>query len=168
MNEVLIRTVIKEDINACSQIEALCFEPSEAASYEKIRCRQQQYPIGFLVAELEGNVIGFINCGATNEPDLADEEFKDMIGHDEDGKNLVIFSLAVHPDFQRSGVAGKLITLFSEQAKDHHKQSILLLCKSHLIVFYEQFGFENMGQSASEHGGFSWWEMSKLLDIKKS
>ncbi len=53
---------------------------------------------------LKGKVIGFINCAATDKPDLADEAFKDMIGHDPAGKKLVIFSVAVTPEYQKRGV----------------------------------------------------------------
>ena len=159
MNEVLIRTVEESDIQSCHQIESLCFEPSEAATLDKIRSRQQQYSDGFLVAELNDRVIGFINCGASDKPDLADEEFKDMIGHDPKGKNLVIFSVAVTPEFQKTGVSQKLIKTFLNRAKDQSKKSILLLCKPNLIPYYAKFGFKNCGESQSNHGGFSWWEM---------
>lgn len=163
MNDILIRQVTEKDLLFCTEIEGLCFEPSEAASYEKIFSRQQQYAAGFLIAELKGKVIGFINCGATNSPDLTDEEFKAMVGHDDLGKNLVIFSLAVHPDFQKKGVAKQLLTVFIARSIEQNKSTLLLLCKSSLVSFYEDRGFINDGSSNSEHGGFSWWEMSKQL-----
>ena len=159
MDNVLIRIVKKEDVQSCYQIESMCFEPSEAATLEKVRSRQQQYSDGFLVAEYENRVIGFINCGATDKPDLADEEFKDMIGHNPAGKNLVIFSVAVTPEFQKSGVSRRLMENFLERAKDQDKESVFLLCKTNLVSYYEKFGFKNCGESQSEHGGFSWWEM---------
>ncbi len=159
MNEVLIRIVKETDVRSCHQIESLCFEPSEAATLDKIRSRQKQYSDGFLIAELNDRVIGFINCGATDKPDLADEEFKDMIGHDPDGKNLVIFSVAVTPDNQKTGVSKKMMKVFLDRAKDQNKGSILLLCKTNLVTYYENFGFKNCGESQSDHGGFSWWEM---------
>ena len=164
MNEVLIRTVREADVRSCHQIESLCFEPSEAATLEKIRTRQQQYPEGFLVADIDGQVIGFINCGSTDKPDLADEAFKDMIGHDPMGKNLVIFSVAVMPENHKTGVSRKLMETFLDKAEYQDKESVLLLCKSNLVSYYEKFGFKNCGESQSEHGGFSWWEMRRDLN----
>jgi len=159
MDKLIIRTLNEKDVVPCFHIETLCFETSEAASLEKIQIRQQQYPDGFLVAEYNGTVIGMINSGATDKPDLADEEFKDMVGHDPDGKNLVVFSLAVDPDFQNKGVSQHLMQAFLNRAKILDKRSILLLCKSDLVPYYEKFGFKNCGESQSNHGGFRWREM---------
>ncbi len=159
MDNLIIRTAEEKDTHRCFQIESLCFEPSEAASLHKIQIRQQQYPDGFLIAEYNGSVIGMINSGATDKPDLADEEFKDMIGHDPGGKNLVIFSVAVIPEFQNKGISQKLMMAFLERAKDLDKRSVFLLCKSDLVTYYEKAGFNNCGESPSKHGGSSWWEM---------
>lgn len=164
MNQVSIREVKEEDVRSCHQIEFLCFEPSEAATLEKIRCRQQQYPEGFLVAELENEIVGFINSGATNEPDLSDEEFKDLIGHDPEGKNLVIFSVAIKPDYQKAGISRRLMEVFLKRAKTQNKKEVFLLCKAHLITYYEKLGFRNAGESKSDHGGFSWKEMRQKLN----
>jgi len=150
---------MEEDVRSCHQIESLCFEPSEAATLKKIQIRQQQYPEGFLVAEEDHRVIGFINCAATDKPDLADEEFKDMIGHDQKGKNLVIFSVAIMPEYQKTGLSKRLMKDFLKRARDQKKEFVLLLCKTNLVPYYEKFGFKNCGESQSDHGGFSWFEM---------
>ena len=36
---------------------------------------------------------------------------------------------------------------------------MILTCKEELIPYYEQFGFENRGLSASVHGGAAWYDM---------
>ena len=164
MSHISIREIDATDVNSCYQIESLCFEPSEAATVEKIRCRQQQYPEGFLVAEIENKIVGFINSGATNEPDLSDEDFKDLIGHDPEGKNLVIFSLAITPSHQKTGVSRSLMEAFLERSKTKNKKEVLLLCKNHLVTYYEKLGFINAGESKSDHGGFSWEEMQLILN----
>jgi GNAT superfamily N-acetyltransferase len=41
-------------------------------------------------------------------------KWKDMVGHDKDGKNIVIFSLAVLPEFQGNGISKKLMEGFIE------------------------------------------------------
>ncbi len=111
-------------------------------------------------------MIGFINYGAKDKPDLADKKFKDMIGHDPKGKNLVIFSVAVMPENQKRGVSRKLMEHFLEIANDQGKESVLLLCKTQLVPYYESFGFENRGKSQSDHGDFSWWEMQFSISEK--
>ena len=131
---------------------------------QKIKKRATIFPQGFLVALGEGKVVGFINSGATNKPDLADEEFKDMVGHDTDGKNIVILSIAVAPSYQGRGVSRPLMERFIDRACVLGKRAILLLCRENMIGYYKKFGYADAGVSASTHGGGRWHEMR--LDLK--
>jgi ribosomal protein S18 acetylase RimI-like enzyme len=159
MENVTIRQVIGQDLDASYRVESQCFLPSEAASKEKIEKRIRIFPQGFLVAEFEGTVVGHVNSGATNKEDITDEAFKDMVGHSDDGKNLVIFSLAVLPEYQKQGIAQQLMLRFIEEAKRCKRQKILLICKADLIAYYQKYGFMYGGKSDSVHGGFDWHEM---------
>ena len=164
MNNVKIRGVIAEDLDACFTVESLCFLPSESASKENIEKRIQLFPQGFFVAELDGTVIGHINSASTCKEDITDEEFKAMVGHDDFGKNMVIFSIAVLPEFQRKGIARQLMIRFIEASKKLKKRKIMLICKLNFIGYYKEFGFIYIGESASTHGGFKWHEMHFLLE----
>lgn len=159
MDSVTIRQVIEQDLEACYTIESRCFFPSESASKEKIGKRVRIFPQGFFVAEFEDTVVGHVNSGATNKEDITDEAFKDMVGHRNDGKNLVIFSLAVLPEYRKQGIAQKLMLRFIEEAKELKKHKILLICKTDLITYYQKYGFMYGGKSDSVHGGFEWHEM---------
>ena len=163
MLEVVIREASGTDITRCHEIESACFEPSEAAPKSSIEKRQRLYPQGFIVAVRRGRIIGFINSGATDEDDLSNEEFKAMVGHDDNGKNIVIFSVAVDLQFQKTGVSRQLLTQFCERAKMLEKHAILLLCKNDLVELYRKFGFIDLGESSSTHGGFSWHTMRRAL-----
>ena len=159
MVDVTIRKVAANDIQACYEIEVACFSEAEAASVKKIEKRAAIFPDGFLVAQAGEKVIGFVNSGATDKPDLADEEFKDMVGHDPDGKNIVILSIAVAPSCQGVGISRPLMERFIDRARALDKQTILLLCRENMIGYYEKFGYEDAGVSASTHGGGRWHEM---------
>ena len=100
-----------------------------------------------------------INSASTHKEDITDEELKDMIGHNKDGKNMVIFSLAVLPEFQGNGISRKLMDRFIDVSKGLKKEKILLLCKSDLIPYYQNYGYLYGGKSKSTHGGFEWHEM---------
>jgi ribosomal protein S18 acetylase RimI-like enzyme len=163
MKGLTIRHPDMDDLPACHTIEVNCFPPAEAAWASSLRNRIELYPEGFLVAEWEGRVVGQVNSGATDKDDITDEEFKQLIGHDPEGRHLVIFSLSVHPDFQKRGIAGKLLTNFIEHAGDMGKSDIKLLCKEELLPFYAHFGFRDDGLSASTHGGVAWHAMSLCL-----
>lgn len=159
MTDVVVRRVDAADLQACLEIEEACFSESEAASEEKIRKRGLLYPDGFLVAEIDGVVVGFVNSGATDDPDLSNEEFKDLEGHDPDGRNIVILSIAVSPGCQGQGISRPLMTRFIEQSRWLGKKKVLLLCKRDMIPYYEKFGFSEVGASSSTHGGSRWHEM---------
>ena len=164
MKSLTIRHVDPDDLTACHTIEARCFPPAEAAWTSSLRNRIENYPEGFLVAELDGRVVGQVNSGSTDKDDITDEEFKQLIGHDPDGHNIVIFSLSVHPDFQKRGIADRLMAEFIVHAREMGKSTIRLLCKEELIPFYARHGFRNDGLSNSTHGGVAWHAMSLNLD----
>lgn len=159
----LIRTVRPDDIDACLRIETACFPPDEAATREGIEKRVKTFPEGFLVAEIDGTVAGQINSGATNKDDITDEAFKQLDGHEKDGRNMVIFSLSVLPDYRRRGIAGALLRRFADDARKQGRETILLLCKDELVGYYSRFGFKDRGLSDSEHGGVQWHEMALPL-----
>ena len=76
---------------------------------------------------------------------------------------MVVFALAVWPEFQKRGISRQLMTRFVEEARGHRKGNILLLCKQHLIAYYERLGFEHVSLSRSTHGGAEWHEMRLAL-----
>lgn len=163
MNEYTFRIAEPDDLIACHTVESLCFPPCEAAWTSSLRNRIEQFPEGFLVAEHEGRVIGQCNSGCTYKDDITDEDFKQLIGHDADGPNMVIFSLSVLPEYQSNGVGGKLLDRFIAQARKLDKKQVLLLCKEKLIAFYAKHGFTDNGISDSTHGGTQWHEMVLAL-----
>ena len=50
-----------------------------------------------------------------------------------------------------------------QRAKMFEKNAILLLCKNDLVELYRKFGFIDLGESSSTHGGFSWHAMRRAL-----
>ena len=163
MNEVIIRHVTSKDLLDCVAVEESGFLPEEAASLETIQLRMEMFREGFLVAESHGKVIGMLNSGATDKDDISDEELKQLIGHNPDGQNLVVFALAILPDFRNQGIARKLMSKFVDEARACKRKNILLLCKQELILYYQKLGFEHMGISSSQHGGAEWHQMRLRL-----
>lgn len=159
MAEFKIRTATMKDLECVVGIESICFPAAEAAPKEALEERLSVYTKGFFVGEIGNEIIGFVNGGATYDTEIKDEFFESMDLHDDDGKNLVIFGLDVHPDHQRKGYARKLMNHFIDFAKKENKESIILTCKDHLIGYYETFGYRNLGVSGSVHGGAKWYDM---------
>ena len=159
MNNITIRHVLPEDLDECFTVETAGFPPEEAATRATIRLRIETFPEGFLVAEVNGRIVGILNSAATDKDDISDEELKQLIGHDPAGKNMVVFALAVLPDFQKQGIARALMSRFVGEARERGKGNILLMCKQHLIDYYERMGFDHSGLSKSTHGGAEWHQM---------
>jgi ribosomal protein S18 acetylase RimI-like enzyme len=158
-SNAVIRPVTLADLDRCFAIESVAYEGDEAATREKIATRIATWPEGFIVAQVDGVVAGFINSGAAWQVEMADEAFKELIGHDPAGPNVVIMSVVVHPDYQGLGVAKRLMSEFITRMRGLNKASINLMCKERHVPFYQQFGFVYLKASASDHGGMAWHEM---------
>lgn len=158
-----IRIVNEQDLDRCFEIESVSYSGEEAATKDKILKRIKSYPEGFIVIENDREIMGFINSGATQKVELSDEEFKELIGHDPEGKHIVILSVVIHPDYQGRGMASKLMNSFIDKMKSLGKSDIFLICQTELIDMYASYGFVNLGISDSDHGGMSWNEMSLSL-----
>lgn len=151
------------DLEECFKLESLTFPEDEAAGLENVKVRLKRFSEGFLVGEIDNKIVSHINSGSTNKEDITDEEFKGLIGHENGGKNIVIFSVAVHPDHQRKGIASLMMTKFIEVSRNLGKKKILLLCKENLIPMYQMMGYSKIGLSKSTHGGAAWYEMELVL-----
>lgn len=94
MEDVLVRQVRKKDLNGCHEIESRCYTV-EGATKERIAKRIELFPQGFLVAEINGRVVGIINSCSTDKDDIADEELKEMVGHEPEGKKTLAGAVSI-------------------------------------------------------------------------
>jgi GNAT superfamily N-acetyltransferase len=163
MNAPTLRSAVPADTSRCYQIETGAYEGDEAATEQKIATRIAQYPEGFLVMELDGWIIGFINSGCAHEVVMSDEAFKELIGHDPDAPNVVIMSVVVDPAHQGKGYSRLLMRAFVERMASIGKQTIHLMCKERHVELYRKMGYLYVSPSASDHGGMAWHEM--VMDL---
>jgi GNAT superfamily N-acetyltransferase len=148
-----------QDAARCYQIESTAYEGDEAATLEKIRTRIARYPQGFLVMELDGEIIGFINSGCAHEVVMSDEAFKELVGHDPAAPNVVIMSVVLDPACQGKGYSSLLMRTFVRQMRELGKKTIHQMCKDRHVDLYKHFGYAYVQPSASDHGGMAWHEM---------
>lgn len=163
MGEIVIRGVKKEDLDRVAAIEAECFPEAEAASKDSIEKRIATFPESFFVAEKNGKIIGFINGCATNSPVIYDALYHDASHHIPDGESLTVFGLDVLPEYQRQGIAAKLMNYYIETARNDGRKRVILTCKDRLVHYYEYFGYVSSGISESTHGGAQWFNMTLTL-----
>lgn len=165
---LMIRQALPEEAETLAVIEAVCFPPAEAASREAVLERMQTFPENFLVAELEGKIVGFINGGTTDVPCLPDEFYHDVTLHKPKGGYQTVFGLNVLPEYRRRGYGEQLVRAFVKLAKERKKKGVILTCKEPKIHFYEKCGFNNYGLADSCHGGASWYDMRCIFPPEKS
>ena len=148
-----------DDLEAVTAVEAICFPAAEAAPREALEQRIATFPECFFVAMHGDKMVGFINGCATDEMTIRDVMFEDSSLHQVDGCYQSIFGLDVIPEYQRQGIAAKLMWHLIENAKVKGRKGLILTCKDRLIHYYEKFGYRNLGVSASVHGGAVWYDM---------
>ncbi|MFZ4287756.1 GNAT family N-acetyltransferase [Variovorax sp. HJSM1_2] len=163
--EHIFRHATPTDVDRCFHIETTSYQGDEAATREKIATRIAQYPQGFLVLEVQGVIAGFINSGCTFEVQMADEAFKELIGHNPAGPQVVIMSVVVHPDYQGQGWSSLLMRHFVAQMHECSKEAIHLMCRTQHVALYQKMGYRYVRPSDSAHGGMAWHEMVMPLTL---
>jgi len=159
MTTPMFRQAVPSDTMRCYQIENSAYEGDEAATREKIATRIAQYPQGFLIMELAGDVIGFINSGCAHEVVMSDESFKELIGHDAQAAHVVIMSVVIDRAHQGKGYSTSMMRTFVDQMRRMGKKAIHLMCKDQHVELYRRLGYRYVKPSDSEHGGMAWHEM---------
>lgn len=157
------RNATPTDTARCYQIEISAYEGDEAATEQKIATRIAQYPEGFLIMEVEDEIVGFINGGCAHEVVMSDEAFKELIGHDPAALNVVIMSVVVDPAHQGRGYSTLLMQTFVERMAAMGKKTLHLMCKDRHVDLYRKMGYQYVQPSASDHGGMRWHEMVMTL-----
>ncbi len=157
--DINIRPVLLNDLDSVEQVEKRCFPEAEAASRNSLEQRIQTFPECFFVAEIDGQIIGFINGCVINGTVIDDKLFEDAKLHVSDGDYQTIFGLDVISEYRNHGIAAQLMNHFIKVSKDTCRQGLVLTCKNERIHYYKKFGFVDKGISNSVHGGAIWHDM---------
>lgn len=154
-----IRTATLADLEAITEVEAICFPAAEAADKQTFQKRLEVFAEHFWLLEEDTKIIGFVNGMVTDKEWLSDDMYEEAELHRENGKWQMIFGLDVLPAYRRRGCAAMLMKYVIKESKSQGRRGIVLTCKHELISYYESFGFINEGISASVHGNATWNDM---------
>eukprot|EP00746_Dinoflagellata_sp_MGD_P053723 gnl/MRDRNA2_/MRDRNA2_23586_c0_seq1.p1 gnl/MRDRNA2_/MRDRNA2_23586_c0~~gnl/MRDRNA2_/MRDRNA2_23586_c0_seq1.p1 ORF type:complete len:193 (-),score=39.77 gnl/MRDRNA2_/MRDRNA2_23586_c0_seq1:25-603(-) len=170
-------------VEEVSRVESASYPADEAADLDQIRFRQanaQEVFMGLfgvatdlptgeaVVVKFEGpsegnSVQGLELVGFVNGTLAAGEELDhdSMSAHDPSGSTLCIHSVVTAEAYRRRGYAKAMLQEYMKAVRSTvpQLQRILLLCKNHLIPFYESCGFTNLGESKVVHGQDKWYDM---------
>ena len=156
---IRIRQAELSDWEEILAIEQLNSPAAEAVGAEVIKERIERISDTFLLAELHGQLAGYIVGPAVQARYLTDDLFSKVGANSPEGGFIAVQSLSVHPDFQRQGVGTLLLAALKEIAVQQNREGISLTCHDELIPYYEMNGFVHEGISDSTHGGTIWSNM---------
>ena len=159
MPNLFVRHATSADTAAIAELEAMCFPPTEVASYASFESRISVFPDRFWLLFEDGRLVSMVEGFLTNDAILHDCMFADATLHDPIGRWQMIFGVATCPDRQRHGYAGLLLKSMLEQCQREGRAGVVLTCKPAKIAYYAKFGFVDEGVSESEHGGEIWHQM---------
>ena len=158
-NNIIIKQAELSDLDELHSIECLSFPPEKAASYDAFEYRLTSFPQWFFKAEMNGKIIGLIDGSQSDKPYITDDLYEQDGGFDDNGENLLIYGLAVHPEHRHIRIAHRLMEHIIACAKAVGIKHISLTCKQSLISFYESMGFKNHGISESVKGNVVSFDM---------
>ncbi|MDI2587481.1 GNAT family N-acetyltransferase [Psychrobacillus sp. NEAU-3TGS] len=159
---ITLRNVQPTDLEQLLFIENEGFAIEEAATKEAFIERIQLIADTFIIAEREGEILGYINGPIINQPYITDDLFKEIKENPKRGGYQSILGLAVSRRARGQGIAKVLMEKMEELGEENNREGITLTCKEELVSFYEKLGFVNHGLSESKHGGVSWYNLVKL------
>lgn len=120
--QVQIRPARRDEAERLAEIEAICFPAAEAAGLKDFNERMDVFLENFLVAEVDGKVIGFVNGCTTDRPVLGDELYHDAALHKKDGDIQTVFGLNVLPEYRHRGIAHRLLGSLVELSRKRGKR----------------------------------------------
>jgi|SRR3989344_428918 len=150
-----VRNAIDLDLENIQDIEQIV-EGDDAASFEVLRSRLEMFPEGFLVAEQDQKIIGYVESCLWNKRDFKTfDEIRDFPkDHAPDGKDLYVIFLAVHPRFRRKGVGSKLIKTLQDYAVVEEKERVILVAGGGFLPdFYKSLGFKKIRELPNFNNG---------------
>lgn len=145
-----IRTVKMIDLKRVVDIESKAFQMSKEMTKKDMIGRIKNYPDTFLVAEVDGKVVGHVFGPASNDRYIKDElYFKNHLNDPQD-KYQTILNLAVDEKYCKRGIVTALLRKMDEVVKSENRQVISLTCLPKLFSFYEKRGYKNEGKAADD------------------
>lgn len=156
---MIIRQARMDDWDDVVRIEQENFSPEEAATPEAMEERLRTINDTFLIAEIDGQIAGYIEGPVVSKRYLTDDLFHKVAPNAPEGGFIAVTSLSISGDFKGQGVGTALIAALKDLAIAQKRQGINLTCHDYLIAYYEMNGFVDEGESDSTHGGATWYNM---------
>ena len=166
--KIQVRQARIEDLDAVERIELENFSEEEAIEREILKDHIEKVQTTFLVAECEGQILGYLEGPVRPERYLIDASFTEVEDLSQIERGFIsITCLSIVKEAQGLGVGTLLLEAMKEIAMEDGREGINLTCHDYLIPYYEKQGFTNEGLSASQYAGEVWYNLvweNKNLD----
>ena len=145
-----IRTVKMDDLDAIVELESSAFHMSEEMTRKDMIGRIENYPDTFLVAQVDGKVVGHVFGPVSKERYIKDELYFKNQPNNAQYHYQTILSLATNQEYRKQGIASALIEELCKIAQSQDRRAITLTCLPKLVHFYEKRGFINEGKTSDD------------------
>lgn len=145
-----IRTVKMDDLDVIVKLESSAFHMSEEMTRKDMIGRIENYPDTFLVAEVDGKVVGHVFGPVSKERYIKDELYFKNQPNNAQYHYQTILSLATNQEYRKQGIASALIEELCKIAQAQDRRAITLTCLPKLFHFYEKRGFINEGKTSDD------------------
>ena len=145
-----IRTVKMDDLDAIVELESSAFHMSEEMTRKDMIGRIENYPDTFLVAQVDGKVVGHVFGPVSKERYIKDELYFKNQPNNAQYHYQTILSLATNQEYRKHGIESALIEELCKIAQSQDRRAITLTCLPKLFHFYEKRGFINEGKTSDD------------------
>lgn len=169
MEQIKIRRVQKEDLPEVARIRVEGWKTAyrgiidddflACMSVEKDRQkREKDYLLnGFLVAKIDGKVVGFCRYVADNQFSPEREDI-----------DCEITALYVAPEYKHNGIGTALFSAVKKELQEQHKTKMIIWClKENLSAhqFYMKMGGKKQGEKQSQIGDKTYPEICFIYEL---
>ena len=123
---------------------------SEEMTRKDMIGRIENYPDTFLVAQVDGKVVGHVFGPVSKERYIKDELYFKNQPNNAQYHYQTILSLATNQEYRKQGIASALIEELCKIAQSQDRRAITLTCLPKLFHFYEKRGFINEGKTSDD------------------
>ena len=145
-----IRTIKMDDLDAIVELESSAFHMSEEMTRKDMIGRIENYPDTFLVAQVDGKVVGHVFGPVSKERYIKDELYFKNQPNNAQYHYQTILSLATNQEYRKQRIASALIEELCKIAQSQDRRAITLTCLPKLFHFYEKRGFINEGKTSDD------------------
>ncbi|KAJ2459999.1 hypothetical protein GGF42_001118 [Coemansia sp. RSA 2424] len=158
----------KDEVGAAYQLEAAGYSADEGASLDRMLYRYAHARHLFLGAfdTKTSHLVGYIMATQAAAPLVT---HKSMGEHDPQGTTACVHSVCVGPQWQRKGVATKLLEKYIEMVREYNREAafriarLAMMAREDLVPLYQRAGYQCVGPSQVVHGSEQWFDC--VLDL---